>query len=253
MRVAHIVLELVVVADSVFDCGGERERVELAVGVFELLILAVPVGLAVVVLDEVIVAVEVLVVGGVRDALEVNEKDEEELEVFDAGADLVNEGDADWVLEPPVDLEEVGELDGVLLWDEEPVEVFVNRFVIVGFEVDEDVLESIFESVALDEPDMVLEDVPVLVEVIDFRGVLDWICERVDINDSFDDGETFTERVEVLEAVDEVLGSNSLTSKNLGGGSPTSSLVMSSGNKPCANANEKKSSLSILLYISIFS
>ena len=54
-----------------------------------------------------------------------------------------------------------------------PVEVFVNRFVIVGFEVDEDVLESIFESVALDEPDMVLEDVPVLVEVIDFRGVLD--------------------------------------------------------------------------------
>lgn len=95
MRVAHIVLELVVVAVSVFDCGAERERVELAVGVFELLMLAVPVGLAVVVLDDVIVAVEVLVIGGVRDPLEVNEKDGEELEVFDAGADLVNEGDAD--------------------------------------------------------------------------------------------------------------------------------------------------------------
>jgi len=59
------------------------------------LILAVPVGLAVVVLEEVIVAVEVLVVTGVREPLEVNEKDDEELEVFDAGADLVNEGDAD--------------------------------------------------------------------------------------------------------------------------------------------------------------
>lgn len=95
MRVAHIVLELVVVAVSVLDCGGERERVELAVGVLELLMLAVPVGLAVVVLEDVIVAVEVLVIGGVRDPLEVNEKDGEELEVFDAGADLVNEGDAD--------------------------------------------------------------------------------------------------------------------------------------------------------------
>ena len=59
------------------------------------LILAVPVGLAVVVLEEVIVAVEVLVITGVREPLEVNEKDEEELEVFDAGADLVNEGEAD--------------------------------------------------------------------------------------------------------------------------------------------------------------
>jgi hypothetical protein len=39
--------------------------------------------------------VEVLVITGVREPLEVNEKDEEELEVFDAGADLVNEGDAD--------------------------------------------------------------------------------------------------------------------------------------------------------------
>ena len=63
--------------------------------VLEDLILPVPVGLAVVVLEEVIVAVEVLVIKGVREPLEVNEKDEEELEVFDAGADLVNEGDAD--------------------------------------------------------------------------------------------------------------------------------------------------------------
>lgn len=63
--------------------------------VLEDLILPVPVGLAVVVLEEVIVAVEVLVITGVREPLEVNEKDEEELEVFDAGADLVNEGEAD--------------------------------------------------------------------------------------------------------------------------------------------------------------
>jgi hypothetical protein len=63
--------------------------------VLEDLILAVPVGLAVVVLEEVIVAVEVLVITGVREPLEVSEKDDEELEVFDAGADLVNEGDAD--------------------------------------------------------------------------------------------------------------------------------------------------------------
>ena len=73
----------------------ERERVELAVCVLDDLTLAVPVGLAVVVLDEVIVPVEVLVITGVREPLEVNEKDDEELEVFDAGADLVNEGDAD--------------------------------------------------------------------------------------------------------------------------------------------------------------
>jgi hypothetical protein len=67
------------------------------------------------------------------------------------------------------------------------------------------------------------------------------------------DGVTFTERVDVFDDVDEVLGSISLTSKNLGGGSPTSSLIMSSWKDPCANAKHKTSSLSILLYISIFS
>jgi len=95
VRVTNIVPEFVALAVPVFDKGGERERVGLAVCVLEDLILAVPVGLAVVVLDEVIVAVEVLVITGVREPLEVSEKDEEELEVFDAGADLVNEGDAD--------------------------------------------------------------------------------------------------------------------------------------------------------------
>jgi hypothetical protein len=95
--------------------------------------------------------------------------------------------------------------------------------------------------------------VPVLVEVIDFADVSERICERVGKNVSLADGVTFTERVDVLEAVDEVLGSISLTSKNLGGGSPTSSLIISRGKDPCANAKHKTSSLSILLYISIFS
>ncbi len=123
----------------------------------------------------------------------------------------------------------------------------------MGFEVDEEVLESILESVALDEPVIVFEEVPVLVEVIDLADVSERICERVGKNVSLADGVTFTERVDVLEAVDEVLGSISLTSKNLGGGSPTSSLIISRGNDPCANAKHKTNSLSILLYNSIFS
>ena len=123
----------------------------------------------------------------------------------------------------------------------------------MGFEVDEGVLESILESVALDEPVIVFEEVHVLVEVMDLADVSERICERVGKNVSLADGVTFTERVEVLEAVDEVLGSASLTSKNLGGGSPTSSLIISRGNDPCTNAKHKTNSLSILLYISIFS